>query len=378
MTRHTRQTLIRALSVTTVVGVCAYAYTHTHRKPDDSAARGPTTGPTTEPVRLALLSADEKPTTKPAGNGAPNKPLVNHPDAKPDAKSDLKPDAKPPVKPDPKPDAKSDAKSEAPARLAATVVNANPAAILPEGKAKIEAGELLAGRKILNDGLISGQLTGTEVVAAKQLLSEANKAILFSTRRFNDDPWAGTHQVASGEVLAKIALKEAVTTDLLLQMNGMTDPRKLRAGSTIKIIHGPIHAVVSKKSFNLDLYLGSPGEKGAQFIANYPVGLGKDDSTPAGTWIISDRLLNPKWWGARGIAPIEAGDPKNPLGKYWLALTGIDGKAEGQQSYGIHGTIEPDSIGKQASMGCIRMRNEDAAVVYALVVSGKSTVVVRD
>ena len=94
--------------------------------------------------------------------------------------------------------------------------------------------------------------------------------------------------------------------------------------------------------------------------------------------MVSDRIPNPKWWGARGQPPIESGDPKNPLGKYWLALTGTAGKAEGQQSYGIHGTIDPDSIGKQASMGCIRMRNEDVAVVYTLVLSGKSTVVVRD
>ena len=94
--------------------------------------------------------------------------------------------------------------------------------------------------------------------------------------------------------------------------------------------------------------------------------------------MITDRMRDPKWWGARDQRPIESGDPKNPLGKYWLALTGVEGKAEGQQSYGIHGTIDPESIGKQASMGCIRMRNEDVAVVYSVVLSGKTTVVVKD
>ena len=44
----------------------------------------------------------------------------------------------------------------------------------------------------------------------------------------------------------------------------------------------------------------------------------------------------------------------------------------------IPGTIDPDSIGKMASMGCIRMHNEDVALVYEYVVAGKTTVVVKD
>jgi lipoprotein-anchoring transpeptidase ErfK/SrfK len=75
---------------------------------------------------------------------------------------------------------------------------------------------------------------------------------------------------------------------------------------------------------------------------------------------------------------IAGDDPKNPLGERWIGLTGIDGHAVGKQSYGIHGTIEPDSIGKQASMGCIRMRNEDVEMVFDMLTEGKSVVVVRE
>ena len=46
-------------------------------------------------------------------------------------------------------------------------------------------------------------------------------------------------------------------------------------------------------------------------------------------------------------------------------------------SYGIHGTIDPDSIGKQSSMGCIRMKADDIAVVYDMMVEGKSMVLVQ-
>ena len=66
------------------------------------------------------------------------------------------------------------------------------------------------------------------------------------------------------------------------------------------------------------------------------------------------------------------------MGEFWIGLSGTDGQAVGKTSYGIHGTIDPSSIGKQESMGCIRMKNEDVAQVFEMLVEGKSTVTVRD
>ena len=48
-----------------------------------------------------------------------------------------------------------------------------------------------------------------------------------------------------------------------------------------------------------------------------------------------------------------------------------------QQGYGIHGTIEPDTIGQQASLGCIRMYNEDVELLFDLLYVGQSRVEVR-
>ena len=61
-----------------------------------------------------------------------------------------------------------------------------------------------------------------------------------------------------------------------------------------------------------------------------------------------------------------------------MGLEGTDGQAVGQRSYGIHGTIDPASIGKMSSMGCIRLKNEDVEVVYKLLIPDKSMVVVKD
>lgn len=38
--------------------------------------------------------------------------------------------------------------------------------------------------------------------------------------------------------------------------------------------------------------------------------------------------------------------------------------------YGIHGTDEPNSIGRDASHGCVRVRNEDAELLYRIVAIG--------
>jgi len=131
----------------------------------------------------------------------------------------------------------------------------------------------------------------------------------------------------------------------------------------------------------MDIYLGGfPGEKSSMFVTEYQVGLGKDDSTPTGTWMVEagHKLKNPIYYSPRGEGVIAADDPKNPLGGFWIGLAGTDGKAVGQESYGIHGTIEPDSIGKQSSMGCIRMPNEAIPVVYDMLVEGKSLVMVKE
>jgi lipoprotein-anchoring transpeptidase ErfK/SrfK len=65
------------------------------------------------------------------------------------------------------------------------------------------------------------------------------------------------------------------------------------------------------------------------------------------------------------------GGPNNPLGARALYLY-----ANGQDTlYRIHGTNEPQSIGKAMSSGCIRMLNEDIAELYDRVVKGTPVVV---
>ena len=62
-----------------------------------------------------------------------------------------------------------------------------------------------------------------------------------------------------------------------------------------------------------------------------------------------------------------AGGPDNPLGARALYL--------GSSIYRIHGTNAPDSIGKAASSGCIRMLNADVTELYMHVQKGATVTV---
>ena len=66
---------------------------------------------------------------------------------------------------------------------------------------------------------------------------------------------------------------------------------------------------------------------------------------------------------------IPGGAPNNPMGVAAMTLSGGE--------YAIHGTNRPESIGKFASYGCIRMLNDDIADLFERVRVGTEVVVTR-
>ena len=54
--------------------------------------------------------------------------------------------------------------------------------------------------------------------------------------------------------------------------------------------------------------------------------------------------------------------PSNPVGVVWMQLN--------RKGIGIHGTNDPDAIGRNASHGCIRLANWDAIKVAHMVTKG--------
>jgi lipoprotein-anchoring transpeptidase ErfK/SrfK len=92
----------------------------------------------------------------------------------------------------------------------------------------------------------------------------------------------------------------------------------------------------------------------------YSVAVGKPSSpSPVGTFTIARRVVNPTYsHDGRVVSP----GPHNPVGSRWMGLS--------IRGYGIHGTNEPNSIGKAASHGCIRMAKADLEELYPQVAVG--------
>jgi len=247
------------------------------------------------------------------------------------------------------------------------------------GMNQIADGKLIEGRRTLSKVLTSGDpsITASDARTIRDTLASINKSLVFSDRIVEGDTIATQHVVASGELLSVIARKYKISYQFIEQINSV-DARRIRVGQKLKVIAGPLHAVVDKSDYRMDIF-AKETDGTSIYITSFTVGIGKDDSTPIGSFICRSggKLENPGWTHPRTGEHFGPDDPKNPIGEFWIALQGTDDHTKGVRGYGIHGTIEPDSVGKQASLGCVRMLAKDIEQVYKLLVDGQSTVTIQ-
>ncbi len=103
-------------------------------------------------------------------------------------------------------------------------------------------------------------------------------------------------------------------------------------------------------------------------VETYPVGIGTEASpTPGGVFSVTELI-----------------EPTNPDGLYGPYAFGLTGFSEtlteyagGEAAIGIHGTDEPDSVGRDTSHGCIRLRNEDVTELAGLLPLGTPVRILR-
>lgn len=171
------------------------------------------------------------------------------------------------------------------------------------------------------------------------------------------------YQVDFGERLEVIARQHEVPWEYLAKLNGV-DPHRIKSGQKLKVLQGPFSAVVDQDRMTLTIHAYG------YFVRQFPIGIGRDGATPVGTFLVVDKLANPTYYGPDGV--IAENDPGNPLGERWLAINDEVGTLSG---YGIHGTNEPESIGKAESRGCIRLGTADVEQVYDLLSVGSEVVI---
>jgi len=236
----------------------------------------------------------------------------------------------------------------------------------------------IAARLQLTRLIDSGTLAPEAKRQALDAIATVNASLFFSSTVNPADALMTTYTIKSGDALSKIARKAGMAADwrMIMRLNGIKDPNRIRAGQVLKIPTCTFHAVVSKAEYRIYLYAGEGADR--VLVATYPVGLGEYNSTPTGAFMLKpgSRLVNPEWRNPRTGEFFKANDPKNPIGERWIGLQGVDAGNSKAMSYGIHGTIDPSSIGKQASMGCVRLKDADVEVIYEALTEPNSTIVI--
>ncbi len=110
----------------------------------------------------------------------------------------------------------------------------------------------------------------------------------------------------------------------------------------------------------------------------YPVAVGRANMQWSGAVYIDGKYIEPAWTAPASIRKdyskypvvIPGGSPHNPMGVAAMTLSG------GGQ-YAIHGTNQPQLIGRFISHGCIRMYNADVSDLFQRVSVGTPVVVTR-
>ena len=219
-------------------------------------------------------------------------------------------------------------------------------------------GELLKAQSIYQK-LVSEFSSSPEVMSWQKKKEELNIKLLFSPQATANSK---IYEIKPGDTLARIAKEFNTTIELIMKSNNLASDR-IMPGKKIKVWTAPFNILVDKSQNILVLKT-----KDEEIIKTYVVATGANNSTPVGTFTIIDRIPNPPWFKPGAAKPIPAGDPENILGTRWLGIS--------VPSYGIHGTTEPQSLGKQATQGCVRMANSDVEELYAIVPKGTEVIIV--
>lgn len=112
---------------------------------------------------------------------------------------------------------------------------------------------------------------------------------------------------------------------------------------------------VRRSAHRLDLYTDGV------LTRSIPVGVGtRDTPTPGGTYYLKELVQPPT--------------PDGPYGAYAYGLSGfspvLSSFGEGEGVIGLHGTNDPESIGRDVSHGCLRVGDADLRELVALLPLG--------
>lgn len=175
-----------------------------------------------------------------------------------------------------------------------------------------------------------------------------------------------------GDTLVHLAQKYDVGLNAIIDANpGVHPSSALHAGAQVKVPTSYVLPPLRREGIIINLsemrmYYFNQGK-----VLTYPIGIGRIGKTiPLANAMVTKKVTNPSWTPPDDIREFNEKQgivlpevmppgPDNPLGPYAVYLT--------IPTFLIHSTIYPDSVGRRASFGCIRMLESDMKEFFPLV-----------
>ena len=172
--------------------------------------------------------------------------------------------------------------------------------------------------------------------------------------------------VEKGDTLLDVAFRHRLGFERVVRLNPGVDPWIPEPGIVVHLPTQHVLPDVPERGLvvnvpEMQLYdFTRPGE-----TEIFAVAIGDEmDPSLVGEFKIGSKREKPAWHVPKSILaerpelpPIVPPGPDNPLGDHWMTI--------GTTSYGIHGTNNRWSIGREATHGCLRLYNDDVARLYA-------------
>ncbi len=245
----------------------------------------------------------------------------------------------------------------APADDGAAPASGDFASTMEAAQRELENGQMASALRQLTSWYGNPQLTPDQQQQLCALLDQVSGTVVYSTQNLLEHPY----EVQPGERLETIGEKYQVPWQLLAKINGIEDPSSLQPGERLKVVRGPFEAEISLERRELVLRTAD-----GLYAGRFAVGLGGEHPPQEGTFAVSDKSENPVYYGRERA--ISAEDPNNPLGERWIGLG---------REMAIHGTNNPENIGRNDLPGWISLSERDVADVYDILSLGSRVTIRR-
>jgi LysM repeat protein len=230
------------------------------------------------------------------------------------------------------------------------------ASVMQAVDAQLQEGRLAEAHLLLSSLYNDPDVPIEQVGRVTELLDQLAGTVIYSTEHLLEPAYT----VRPGDKLEQIAQNYDVPWQLLGKINGIRDPQRLEPGRQLKLVRGPFKALIDLTKYELTLMLGS------RYAGRFPIGVGRDQPNPEGTYVVRDKTVNPQYYGSDRT--IDADDPSNPLGEFWIGL---------DNQIGIHGSNDPANLHRTGGRGCICLGDQDIEDVFGILSIGSRVVIRR-